>query len=287
MIPPGDDMGAITIGGQTVLVAVDQLADQVHFDSTTASLNQVARKAVTRNLSDIAAMAALPVGMVAAAALPRDFGQDKANKLFNAMRKVAEQFNCPLFGGDISIWDQRLMLTVTVLAEPAGIEPILRTGAQVGDAICVTGALGGSLITLDGYTHHLDFQPRITAARALAEHHRPHCMIDLSDGLAKDIGHIGRAANLGVVIDADKLPISPAAQQAVTQSGKPAWQHAIGDGEDYELCFTMPPEQVPSQIEDVPITPIGQIVETPQLNVRLPDGTLQSLADFGWEHTGS
>src|SRR5690606_30452530 len=122
---------------------------------------KVARKAITRNLSDVAAMAARPSGAVVAASLPRDFGEARANELFDHMRKTAEAFGCPLFGGDLAMWDHPLLLSVTVLAEPAETAPVLRSGAKVGDIIYVTGQLGGSLQNVAGRCHHLDFEPRL------------------------------------------------------------------------------------------------------------------------------
>ena len=291
-IPPGDDMGAITIGGTQVLVTVDQVADGVHVDVSQTPLKKVGRKAITRNLSDVAAMAALPVGAVVAASLPKDFGQDRAILLFDAMRRTAAEFGCPLLGGDISMWDQSLLLTVTMLAEPADVDPVLRCGAEVGDAVYVTGRLGGGLETVAGLAHHLEFEPRIGLARRLASTAatRPHCMIDLSDGLAKDLGHLCEASGVSATIDAGRLPISTAAQRAAERRGGPAWQHAVGDGEDYELLFTVPPEPVcpiPSVLDGVPITSIGTIARAgpgPRVGLRLADGDCVNLDSFGWEH---
>ena len=292
-VPPGDDMGAVVVGGQTLLVTVDQLADGVHFDLANTPLEKVGRKAITRNLSGVAAMAAKPVGAVAAACLPKEFGEDRAKALFDAMRKTAEAFDCPLIGGDLSTWHGHLILTVTVLAEPAGIQPVLRSGAKVGDRVYVTGSLGGSLDAISdppGYVHHLDFTPRINLARKLAGNPeaRPTAMIDLSDGLAQDLTRICEQSGVSACIESDKLPISRAAQQAAAQSGNEPWRHALGDGEDYELCFTSP-RQLPESEDGVSITPIGMIVETgdgSRLQVMGPDGTEFDVKELGWEHKG-
>ncbi len=292
-VPPGDDMGAVVVGGQTMLVTVDQVSDGVHFDLGHTPLEKVGRKAITRNLSDVAAMAAKPVGAVAAACLPKGFGEDQAKTLFDAMRATAEAFACPLIGGDISTWDQNLILTVTVFAEPDGIEPVLRSGAQPGDTIYVTGHIGGSLQQQSdppGYVHHLDFTPRIDLARALAGNSatRPTAMIDLSDGLAQDLTRICEQSHVSARIDIDKLPISNAARQAAEQSGEPPWQHAVGDGEDYELCFTSA-GLVPDAAGGVAMTPIGvigQVREDPFVQFVLPDGSIQHATDLGWEHHG-
>ncbi len=293
-IPPGDDMGAVEVGGAMLLVTVDQVADGVHFDLANTPLEKIGRKAITRNLSDVAAMAAKPVGAVAAACLPKGFGDDRAKALFDAMRGTAEAFDCPLIGGDISVWDQRMILTVTVFAEPDGINPVLRSGAKVGDGVYVTGTLGGSLETLTdppGYVHHLDFVPRTELARRLAGgvKTRPHAMIDLSDGLAQDLTRICERSGVGACIACKDLPISLGARLASERSGKPAWQHALGDGEDYELCFTARAGIYPEHIEGVPITTIGTIVEGgpgPRVTAELPDGAVVDVSELGWEHRG-
>lgn len=289
-IPPGDDMGAVRAPSGQVLITVDQVAQRVHVDLATASLEQVGRKAITRNLSDVAAMAAQPMAAVVAASLPRDFDTPRVNRLFDAMRQTAGAFACPLVGGDISIWDGPLILTVTILAEPAGVEPVRRSGSQAGDAIYVTGALGGSLETVDGYTHHLDFTPRLALARRLAGDPatRPHAMIDLSDGLARDLTHLCDASGLRAEVLAQQLPLSRGALQAAQRTGQPAWRHAVGDGEDYELLFTASPDrEMPASIEGVPITRIGTMLpagEPPMVGLRLPDGSMVDLTPLGWEH---
>lgn len=278
-IAPGDDMGAITIDDTTVLAAVDQLIDQVHVDLKSHSLQQVGRKAVTRNLSDIAAMAAKPLCALATAAIPRSFGEARCDELFAAMRNTAEHYACPLIGGDVSIWDGPLHLTVTVLATPAGIEPVTRRGANPGDVICVTGQLGKSYPT----HHHLTFEPRIDIARAMAQYPatRPHCMIDISDGLARDLGHLCQMSNTSAVIDATKLPCRDGA----------TWQQAVGDGEDYELLFATDHAAIGSpgtwNILGVPVTVIGRMFPSegkPTVNLKLPDGDYIQLTDQGWEH---
>ena len=302
-LPPGDDMGAVRFdpgggGDAEVLVAVDQLADGVHVDVAHTSLSQVGRKAVTRNLSDVAAMAAVPLAAVVAACLPRDFGQTRAEALFDSLRRAAAAFDCPLIGGDIAMWDHPLLLSVTVLARPeAGIAPVKRSGAAGGDLLYVTGRLGGSLIELHGYTHHLDFEPRLHVARRLATVCRPSAMIDLSDGLAADLPRLLAASgDLVGEIELAQLPISEAAQLAAERSGRPSWQHAVGDGEDYELLFTVDPAQtqrhLPESIEGVPVTRIGRVrkrlqPDEPPLLLMDEEGQVRPLDSTGWEHTGT
>lgn len=276
-IPPGDDMGGIQLGNRTLLVTVDQLADGVHVDLTTTSLAKVGRKAITRNLSDVAAMAAKPIGAVAAACLPRDFGEANATALFDAMRTTAAAFDCPLVGGDISVWDGRLIITVTIFAEPFdGIPPVLRTGATPGDAIYVSGELGYSL-----QGHHLDFTPRLALARALAADSatRPTAMMDLSDGLAQDLPRLTPHA----LIDAAALPIRDDASGE--DEGHPSWHHAVADGEDYELLFTARADaSIPERLEGVALTRIGVVTESGGVLLQHPNGQHTDLAGLGWEH---
>ncbi len=295
VIPPGDDMGAVTVGGQVILVTVDQVADGVHVDLATTPIEKVGRKAITRNLSDVAAMAAKPVGCVVAASLPRTLGEPRAKALFDAMRATAGAYDCPLFGGDVSMSDAPLLLTVTVLAEPAGVDPVPRSGARPGDIVYVTGQLGGSLETVGcspPYTHHLDFEPRLNLARALASHAvtRPTSMMDLSDGLASDLRHLCQMSNVSARVHATRLPASAGCHQAAEKSGRALWEHAVGDGEDYELLFTGPPDSVPDEVDGVPITAVGHVEaalpEGPRVTLATGDGTIIDLAERGWEHRG-
>ncbi len=296
-IPPGDDMGELTLtSGSRVLVTVDQLAEGRHFVLKNTPLALIARKAITRNLSDVAAMAAKPIGCVCAAAFPRSFSLDNAKKLSQHMREVALSYDCPIFGGDVTIWDYPILISVTVLAEPwLGLRPVRRSGAQPGDLVCVTGTLGGSLLTNNNYTHHLEFTPRVALAKALATRVKLSSMIDISDGLGRDAGHIADQSGVDITLYANKLPCSNAAHAAAQVSGKPAWMHALADGEDYELCFTIPYDQSERlaqdhwMIDNVRITPVGYCAQRfpgkPPVQLITPDAKTIDASTFGWEHS--
>lgn len=291
-IPPGDDMAMLRLDDPRVLVAVDQLIDGRHVDLAATPLELVGRKAVTRSLSDIAAMAGRPRATLVAVVLPPDFGEDRATALFDAMRDVAARYDCPLIGGDIAFHrlvangtPHPLTCSVTVLAEPGPIGAVRRAGAQPGDAIYVTGELGGAMNAGSGgagrdgaYAHHLTFEPRITEALALADAlgDRLHAMIDISDGLGRDAGHIADASKVTIELDARRLP----------RRGGCDWERAIGDGEDYELCFAAT-GRVPDTIGGVPITRVGRVTESASPGrcvIVTPDGALRDAADLGWEH---
>ncbi|MFA7236165.1 MAG: thiamine-phosphate kinase [Phycisphaeraceae bacterium] len=285
-IPPGDDMGAVRLDGRDLLVTVDQLIEGVHFNLATATLEQVARKAMVRNLSDVAAMAAVPVAAVATAALNRNFGESRTLALFDALRTYAEQYDCPLIGGDVSVWDGPLHLTVTVFAEPRGIEPVKRSGAKVGDNIYVTGAVGGAW-NQQGGGPHLTAEPRLQLALALVTRPGvplPGAMIDLSDGLAGDLKHICEMSHVDAEVWIESLPL----RSTIADDGRPAWEHAACDGEDYELCFTAIGD-VPGELEGVKITRIGRIVTPrqagePRIQWLNAKGEPQKLQNSGWEH---
>jgi len=189
-----------------------------------------------------------------------------------------------LIGGDTATHDGLLTLSVTVLAIPDGIEPVLRSGAQPGDAIYVTGQLGGAHHAYEGKTHHLGFEPRIQLARTLAgdQATRPSAMIDLSDGLARDLPHLTRSAE----INARALPVSPVARQYALRDNRPGWLNAVADGEDYELLFTAKRDApIPKQIDGVPLTRIGRVTDGD--HITLIDGHEQiNLEGLGWEHQG-
>lgn len=295
VIPPGDDMGGLRLGDRLLLVTVDQVADGVHVQVEGTPLDLIARKAIVRNLSDVAAMAAKPLGAVAAVSLPRDFGEDRARKLADALRYHADRYGCPMFGGDVSIWDHPLLITVTVLAEPGPTGPILRSGARPDDRIYVTGQLGGAWDEQGGGPH-LHAEPRIELAHQLAAQLGPdlHSMIDLSDGLAGDLGHICRMSQVAAEVDTSAIPLRPEAAVAAERDGQPAWQHALSDGEDYELCFTVAAgADVPAEIDGIAITCIGaaravggQATEASTITLRHADGQTEPLHAASWEHHG-
>lgn len=279
VVPPGDDMAVVRLDGADVLAAVDQIVEGRHFTLESTPLELIGRKAITRNLSDIAAMAARPVASLAAVVLPREWSEARAMELFEAMRATAARYDCPLVGGDISIADAPLMCSVTVLARPGPRGAILRGGAKVGDAVYVSGSLGGS-VEPDGRGRHLTFEPRVELALALSERFDLHAMIDISDGLGRDAGHIAEMSRVQIVIDAGRVPCSPGC----------AWRRAMSDGEDYELCFTLAAdERVPAELCGTRLTRIGIVRErrdgAPTVIVR-ESGRESDATQLGWEHGG-
>lgn len=271
--PAGDDLAVLRWPDKDLLlVGVDQVIDGVHFDSARHSPREVGRKVMNRNLSDCAAMAALPVAAIATVALPRSTTIDYAKELYQGLRDAADEFDCKIVGGDTASWDGKLVMTVTILGRSDGIAPVLRSTARPGDRIYVTGPLGGSILG-----RHLDFQPRIHLARQLVKRGAVTAMIDLSDGVSRDLRHICQQSQVGAVIDAAKVPIHDDAHTLSRQDNKSPLHHALHDGEDHELLFTGPPGCADAH-------EIGVIAPPPDVLLRTPEGD-RPLEAKGWEHS--
>jgi thiamine-monophosphate kinase len=282
VIPPGDDLAMVRLADRNLLAGVDQLVAERHVRLESTPLALVGRKAVTRSLSDIAAMAGRPVATLAAVVLPPSFGEQRAMELFEAMRATAEAYDCPLVGGDVAMHgdDQHpLTMSVTVLAEPSHGRPITRSGAEEGDLLYVTGNLGGA-VEPDGGGRHLTFEPRLAEAIELAETlgERLHAMIDLSDGLGRDAAHIAERSGVGIEIDANLIPCSAGVGRREAMSG----------GEDYELLFAATGDVPSMLVQRLPVRPIGRIVQrdvagTGLVLVRDGESTFDG-SELGWQH---
>ena len=282
-VGPGDDCAVVRLGGEELLITTDQVLDGVHVLLIEHGPEAAGRKAAARALSDVAAMASLPLAMVATVAAPAGLSRADAEAIYHGLRSASDPFDCPLVGGDLAAWPEgagRLGISVTIVVRPAGIEPVLRSGARAGDAICVTGAFGGAWRS----RRHLDFAPRVREARALAAGGRLHAMIDVSDGLAADLRHVCAASGVAAEIDAAAVPChDDAAADADARLAA-----ALGDGEDYELLFTLAPGDADVLLRDpppaAPVTRIGRIVAGAGAVLRHADGRREPLDAPGWEH---
>ncbi|MCP4496708.1 MAG: thiamine-monophosphate kinase [Phycisphaeraceae bacterium] len=284
LLPPGDDMAMLGIGStDRLLVAADQvvIGRHVRVDEAPAAIG---RKAVLRNLSDVAAMAARPIAILATATLSPDRDQRWAEALHAGLHETGLAFDAPLIGGDLATHarpETPDVISVTILARPGGEDGrvVTRHGAAAGDLLAVTGRLGGSL-TEDGRGRHLDFPPRIEEAITLNALLRQDlvAMMDVSDGVARDAARLATTDGVGVRLDADRIPRNPGCD----------WRSAIGDGEDYELLIACRREP-PGEIDGVPVTVIGRFESTPGTSGRVlidADGESIDVAGLGWEHAG-
>ena len=279
----GDDCAALRIPpGKVLLVTTDMVIAGVHFDPKTATAAQVGHKAMARGLSDIAAMAGDALAAVVALAAPRGMDSKYFQELFLGMKSVADEFGVQIIGGDISSGDLPLTLTVTAMGVGAERALALRSGARPGDKALVTGELGGSILG-----RHLTFLPRLKEAKWLREKIAIHGMIDLSDGLASDATHVADESRVAIELWDETIPISKAAVERSRTTGKTPLEHALTDGEDYELFFTAGADEAEALLcrTDLPVrmTCIGEV--TPGSGLWLGHGAARKrLPAKGWVH---
>lgn len=283
----GDDMAIVRFGESHVAITADMLLDGVHFDTRRHSYEQIGRKAVACSLSDCAAMGCRPRAATISVALNRSMRLSNVQALYEGMAGIAGQFGCAIVGGDTTSWDRPLALDVAMLGAPMHPRgPIRRSTAQPGDIIFVSGLLGGSILG-----RHLNFEPRLDLAARLVTDPGLNAMMDISDGLALDLHRLCTASGCDAELDEAALEavISPQARQLATSDGQSPLEHALSDGEDFELLFTGRKEFANTVTE---VRAIGRIMvpaQSGQSQIRLVgrDGTVGYLEPRGYEHNWS
>ncbi len=309
----GDDCALLRPpSGQQLAITTDFTLEGRHFLRHTHPPESVGHRALARGLSDLAAMGAAPLAAFLSLALPAHLlrttaGRRWVRRFFTGIRSLAHRHHLPLAGGDTSESPREtpsshgLILADIVLigAVPAG-SALRRSGARPGDALYVTGHLGGAAAELArvlkrktpatstaSKAHpHLYPAPRLAQGRALLARKLATACIDLSDGLSTDLAHICRASSVHAEIDQSALPIHPLARSLTPQA---ALEAALHGGEDYELLFAAPPAtHIPKSIAGVPITRIGRCIpgdrRTPLLTLISPTGAHTPLSSSGWQH---
>ncbi len=336
----GDDAAVLKMFNRNPVVTVDMLMDGTDFLLDELEPQFVGRKALAVNLSDIAAMAARPVAALVAVALPQNGvpfhkkllrpieSLELAQLILSGIRALADDFGVAIAGGDTNTWNSPLAISITMIGEATSRGVLRRDGVRYdsatgrGDAIWVTGTLGGSILA-----HHYAFTPRIREALWLHEHTPVHAAMDISDGLSLDLSRLATASGCGIIVDLDAIPIAGDAYRLAKKDGRSPLQHALGDGEDFELILAMDSDWVPDELsrngddkilgdanmidvaggdsqnvssslsssirsvayipsipQNVPLTRIGTVCAEPGLWTRMSDGTLQPLKPKGWLH---
>jgi len=284
-VGPGDDAAVFRSADGPSVVTVDMLMDGVDFCLEKTDPRRVGRKALAVNLSDLAAMASRPLAAVIALALPRRGGMTLAHELYEGLIPLAERYEVALAGGDTNTWDGPLVISITALGLQTPRGPLRRAGARPGDCIVVTGALGGSILG-----RHLDFEPRVLESLLLNEKYPLHAGIDVSDGLSLDLSRLCQESGCGAVLDLDRVPVSQAAHElaAKTGDGQSALDHALADGEDFELILAVPAEaadrMILDQPLDVPLTIIGRFVAEQGVWQDDPRSGRRPLLPKGYQH---
>ncbi|WP_158261184.1 MULTISPECIES: thiamine-phosphate kinase [Pirellulaceae] len=281
----GDDAAVLSWqADQKLVVCTDLISDETDFHLADVTPQQIGRKALAINLSDIAAMACEPVGALVTLLLPQgETSLDLAKGIYEGAAQLGQTYGCPILGGDTNSWPGKLAVSVTVLGRcPVGT-PLLRSGAQPGDAIFVTGTLGGSILG-----DHISFHPRIREAIRLREICGLTAGMDISDGISIDLPRLCERSGVGAEIDVRLLPISDAARQMSQTTGKPPWWHALNDGEDFELLFTVPAAEADSLqaqwTEATRVTKIGTMQPGTKLYLLDESGQRLPLKPEGFSH---
>lgn len=292
--------------GKDILVTTDGLFDGVHFKMEWTSPRTIGRKALSVNVSDIAAMGGKPLYYLVTIGIPEGFPRKDVEAIFEGMNQVASNFRMLLIGGDTCTSKNGLLLSITVIGEVDSNKAILRSGASPGDLVYITGTLGDSALGLSCLTKglrdinvreyvrkHNDPTPRVAVGQWLSASTCVSSMIDLSDGLAKDLGHIGESSEIGIKIFADLLPLSNGFIQAASSVNKDPLILALTGGEDYELAFTVSKQKVDlfeKMLKVVAptfghgVTKIGEVVEEEGVKVIDVHGVDIPLSNAGFEH---
>jgi thiamine-monophosphate kinase len=289
----GDDCAVLDSGqpARALLFKTDAVVEGVHF-LPSAPPESIGHKALARALSDIAAMAGRPLAALVTLALPKNFDPEFIKKIYDGMNLLARRHGVAIVGGETTSNPERLLISVSLLGEVARDKCVLRSGAVDGDALFVTGELGGSLAG-----KHLQFEPRLEEGRWLAEHFSIHAMIDLSDGLAGDLRHLMERGKVGAELLVRAIPISRAARRVASglrpDSKSPAKTPllaALTDGEDYELLFAVAAlDAVPlsdawrKEFPKLRLSCIGKITAAPGLTLR-DAGGVRALEAHGYVH---
>lgn len=308
LLGSGDDC-AILEGG--IVVSADLSVEGVHFRSDWLSLEEIGFRATAAALSDLAAMAAEPLGVLLSMALDPSLASACAVEIQRGASKACEREGIQIIGGDLAGSPGPIILDVVALGRSES--PVLRSGAEVGDEVWVTGCLGGSSAAVAHWTGDgvpppelrevfARPKPRIREALWLAEHVPLHCLIDLSDGLAGDAGHLAAASGRSFALRAKLIPVHPSIRghfpirnraplrDGVTSREDAPLHFALEGGEDYELCFTVSPKALDEWVApfqdsfEIPVTRIGSVVEGRGVFLVDDDGGLRPLDRTGFNH---
>ena len=301
----GDDCAVLRPGdGHDLLVTTDTQEEGVHFRRDWSTPEDIGWRCLAVNVSDIAAMGGVPLGAVVALSLPETLAVAFVEAMYDGMNALAEAYDCPIIGGNISKSTERLSVTITVLGSTPRDGAAYRAAARAGDDIWVTGDLGGAKAGLEALIHPQAVAGLPTAA-VLARYRRPRprlrealflrqhgarSLIDLSDGLSSDLAHICEASGVGARLLADHIPISDETRRVADALGFDPLTMALHGGEDFELCLTAPPgaaaplEQGLRGQFDCPLTRIGAIQAGAGVTLCHSDGGDVPLIAGGYDH---
>ena len=276
---PGDDCAIVQMGNTRVLLSCDAMIEEVHFRRDWMTPEAIGRKAAAVALSDIAAMGGAARCLLITLGCPANTETEYLSRLYAGVSDLTRQFDVPVAGGDTVRTLNGIMLDIAVVGEMApDVEPRYRSGAKPGDIIAVSGYPGSAALGMTALERgdaeqtalieaHTRPRPRLKEGAWLARQTGVHAMIDVSDGLAQDLGHIAERSGVRVVIEKDKLPVSQEMRSYAPTTGRAPEEYALSGGEDYELAFTIAPDAEADVCAhftaafDLPLTCIGTVQE--------------------------
>ncbi len=283
----GDDGAVLDVSAESQQVVVtDLLLDRVHFDINVVEPFLVGRKAIAVNLSDLAAMGCRPTAAFVSLAVPQEprfTSQSFLHDLYRGIQQMTEEFQFTLAGGDTNSWNGPFAINVCLTGVPFSSRPFLRSGAQAGDAIFVTGPLGGSL----HHGRHLKFIPRLQTSEWLSRTTDVHAMLDISDGLSVDLHRMMESSGTAAEISAETIPIH--ADVPAEWKFDKRLAAALGDGEDFELLFTVSNSDAAALIAaaehaTVSMHQIGRVTNGSGVTLRDSLGNCRTMEVMGWQH---
>jgi len=296
LVGAGDD--AAVVVGKNIVLSSDLSLEDIHFRRGWMTPREIGNRAAVAALSDLAAMAARPIGVLASLALSAGDATETAEEIMAGVSDAVEGVGGVLLGGDLSRSAGGIVLDIVAVGE---VEvPVVRGGARDGDELWVTGELGGAALAVasllrseapdtDAMQRFSAPVPRIGEARWLAERGLPTAMLDLSDGLAGDARHIARASGVAIILEPHLLPIHPSVRRSITDE-REARALALSGGEDYELCFTAPEGVVIryaaefQRVWGIQLVRVGRVAAGEGVHTREPSGQPIPLMVGGFQH---
>ncbi|PSR54208.1 thiamine-phosphate kinase [Adhaeribacter arboris] len=306
----GDDAAVIEPGQKQIVVSTDMLVEGIHFDLTFCPLKHLGYKAVAVNISDIAAMNAIPTQITVSLAIGARYTLEAIQELYAGIRAACASYKVDLVGGDTTSSNAGLIISITAIGEVAAGEAVLRSTAKVNDLVCVTGDLGAAYLGLQvlnrekqAFMANPDMQPELEKKEYLVERQlkpearmdviyelkelgvKPTAMIDISDGLASELMHICTQSGVGATIFQDKLPADEQVLDTAEEFKIDPVTCILNGGEDYELLFTVPLSDYDKIRNHPDITIIGKMVDKQEgVRIVMPSGNAYPLQAQGWRH---
>jgi len=288
--------------GQVTLLTTDMLVEDVHFQRDASSPYRLGRKCIAVNLSDIAAMGGTPKEALVSIAIPDTVPLEYLDAIYEGMKSMAREFDVNLLGGDTTSAPLHLVINVALVGEAPEREVLYRSGAEPGDVIFLTGPVGDSAAGLDLILSnrsregqdallqaHFDPHPHVKAGRIIAGQKVAHSLIDVSDGLAGDLGHVCAESKVGAILEEDHIPTTERFRAYCERFQVDPWRLTLHVGEDYVLLGTVPEASAGTiaaalKSGGCPFLPIGRIVAEPGIRLLSRDGSARQIHPSGWDH---